>query len=77
MFIQRQPEAVIGEDLKFAGQEVKIISQGKVEVDCEFEGDVTGTEVVISEHGKIKAMTTPSCSFLARSLAPSMAVPSP
>ena len=33
---------------------MKIISQGKVKVDCEFEGDVTGTEVVVSERGKIR-----------------------
>jgi len=40
-----QSEAVIGKDLKFAGRDVKFVSQGKVKVDCEFEGDVTGTEV--------------------------------
>ena len=49
-----QSEAVISKDLKFAGRDVKIVSQGKVKVDCEFEGDVTGTEVVISERGKVK-----------------------
>ena len=40
-----QSEAVIGKDLKFAGRDVKFVSQGKVKVDCEFEGDVTGTAV--------------------------------
>jgi cytoskeletal protein CcmA (bactofilin family) len=49
-----QLEAVIGKDLKFEGREVKIVSKGKVRVDCEFEGDVTGTEVVVSERGKLK-----------------------
>jgi cytoskeletal protein CcmA (bactofilin family) len=49
-----QSEAVISKDLKFAGRDVKIVSQGKVKVDCEFEGDVTGTEVVISERGKVR-----------------------
>ena len=43
---------VIKDDLKFAGQRVKIVSQGKLQIDCEFEGDVTGTEVVISEQAK-------------------------
>ena len=33
---------------------MKIFSQGKLQVDCEFEGDVAGTEVVISEQGKVK-----------------------
>ena len=32
----------------------KFVSQGKVKVDCEFEGDVTGTEVVISERGEVR-----------------------
>jgi cytoskeletal protein CcmA (bactofilin family) len=46
--------AVIGDDLKFAGQRVKIISQGRLQIDCEFEGDVTGAEVVISAQGKVR-----------------------
>ena len=54
MFSQPQSEAVIGTDLKFAGQNVRIVSKGKVKVDCDFEGDVTGTEVVISERGKLR-----------------------
>jgi cytoskeletal protein CcmA (bactofilin family) len=49
-----QSEAILGKDLKFAGQGVKVVSRGKLKVDCEFEGDVTGTEVVISERGKVK-----------------------
>src|SRR5262245_60355886 len=49
-----KPEAVIGKDLKFSGQQVKIVGQGKIKVDCEFEGDVIGNEVVISERGKVK-----------------------
>ena len=47
-------EAVIGKDLKFAGRDVKVVSRGRLKVDCEFEGDVTGTEVVISERGKVR-----------------------
>jgi cytoskeletal protein CcmA (bactofilin family) len=49
-----QSETVIGKDLKFAGQDVKVVSRGRLKVDCEFEGDVTGAEVVISERGKVK-----------------------
>ena len=45
---------VIRDDLKFSGQHVKIVSQGKIQIDCEFEGDVAGTEVVISEHAKVR-----------------------
>jgi cytoskeletal protein CcmA (bactofilin family) len=46
--------AVIKDDLKFAGQRVKIFSQGKIEIDCEFAGDVSGPEVVVGERGKLK-----------------------
>jgi cytoskeletal protein CcmA (bactofilin family) len=45
---------VIKDDLKFAGQRVKIVSRGKLQIDCEFEGDVTGTEVVISGQAKVR-----------------------
>ena len=31
---------VIKDDLKFAGQRVKIVSAGKLQIDCEFEGDL-------------------------------------
>jgi cytoskeletal protein CcmA (bactofilin family) len=48
-----QSGAVINDDLKIAGQGVKIISQGKLEIDCEFDGDVSGTEVVIGKRGKV------------------------
>jgi cytoskeletal protein CcmA (bactofilin family) len=44
---------VINDDLKFAGERLKIVSQGKVEIDCDFEGDITGIEVVVSERGKV------------------------
>ena len=47
---------VIKDDLKFAGQRVKIVSRSKLQIDCEFEGDVTGPEVVISEQGKVKGI---------------------
>jgi cytoskeletal protein CcmA (bactofilin family) len=49
-----QSEMVISRDLKFAGKGVKIVSQGRLKVDCEFEGDVTGNEVVVSERGKVR-----------------------
>ena len=47
-------EVVINDDLKLAGERLKIVSQGKVEIDCEFEGDITGDEVVVSERGRVK-----------------------
>ena len=47
---------VIKDDLKFAGQRVQIVSQSKVQIDCEFEGDVSGQEVVVSERGKVRGI---------------------
>src|SRR5215831_6373472 len=46
-------EVVIKDDLRIAGERVKIVSQNKIQIDCEFEGDVTGPEVVVSERGKV------------------------
>jgi cytoskeletal protein CcmA (bactofilin family) len=51
-----QAGVVIKDDIKFAGQNVQIISQCNIEIDCEFEGDVTGPEVVISERGKVRGI---------------------
>ena len=47
-----QTGVVIKDDLKFVGQCVQIVSQNKIEIDCVFEGDVTGPEVVVSERGQ-------------------------
>jgi len=47
-------EVVIKDDLRIAGEHVKIVSQNKIQIDCEFEGDVTGPEVVVSERGKVR-----------------------
>ena len=49
-------QMVISKDLKFAGQQVKIVSQGKLRIDCDFEGDVTGAEVIVGERGKVTGM---------------------
>jgi cytoskeletal protein CcmA (bactofilin family) len=51
-----QAGVVIKDDIKFAGQRVQIVSQSKIEIDCEFEGDVTGPEVVVSERGKVRGI---------------------
>jgi cytoskeletal protein CcmA (bactofilin family) len=48
---------VIKDDLKFVGQCVQIVSQN-IEIDCEFEGTVTGPEVVVSERAKLRGFDT-------------------
>ena len=53
LIMSDQSMAVINDNLVIAGQRVKIISQGKLQIDCEFEGDVSGTEVVISARGRV------------------------
>ena len=45
---------VIDEGLKLAGERLSIVTEGKVEIDCEFGGDITGDEVVVSERGRVK-----------------------
>jgi len=47
---------VIKDDLKFAGESVSIVSQSKIQIDCEFEGDVIGPEVVVSERGEVRGI---------------------
>ena len=51
-----QAGVVIKDDLKFVGQGVQIVSQNKIEIACDFEGDVTGPEVVVSERGKVSGL---------------------
>jgi len=51
-----QEGVVIKDDLKFVGQCVQIVSQNKIEIACDFEGDVTGPEVVVSERGKVSGL---------------------
>jgi cytoskeletal protein CcmA (bactofilin family) len=51
-----QAGMVIKDDLKFAGQHVQIVSQSKIEIDCEFEGDVSGPEVIVTERGKVRGI---------------------
>jgi len=53
LIMSDQAGVVIKDDLKFVGQCVQIVSQNKIEIDCEFEGDVTGPEVVVSERDKV------------------------
>jgi cytoskeletal protein CcmA (bactofilin family) len=45
--------SVISNDLKIIGQDLRIISQGTLQVDGEVEGDVVGGEVIIGELGKV------------------------
>jgi cytoskeletal protein CcmA (bactofilin family) len=45
--------SVISNDLKIIGQDLRIISQGTLQVDGEVEGDVIGSEVIIGNLGKV------------------------
>lgn len=49
-------KSVIGNDLKIVGHELKIISQGVLQVDGEIEGDVRAAEVIVGEQGKVTGM---------------------
>jgi len=45
--------SVIGNDLKIVGQDLKIRTQGTLQVDGEVEGRLDATEVIVGEQGKV------------------------
>jgi cytoskeletal protein CcmA (bactofilin family) len=45
--------SVIGNDLKIIGQDLKIRTEGTLQVDGEVEGRLDATEVIVGEHGKV------------------------
>jgi cytoskeletal protein CcmA (bactofilin family) len=51
---------VIGNDLKIAGQGLKIISQGVLQVDGQIEGDVQAAEIIVGEQGRVTGMVAGS-----------------
>lgn len=52
----RQTMSVIGADLAISGQDVHIISKGKIRVEGRIQGDVRGTEVVIGDVGTVEGV---------------------
>jgi cytoskeletal protein CcmA (bactofilin family) len=50
--------SVISEDLTILGQDVRVVSKGKIRVDGEIQGDVLGTEVVIGDIGKVAGVVS-------------------
>jgi cytoskeletal protein CcmA (bactofilin family) len=60
---QRQPQSgpganpnfsVISNDLRIIGQDLRIITQGSLQVDGEVEGDIRGNEIIIGELGQVR-----------------------
>ncbi len=52
----RQATSVIGADLAISGQDVHVISKGKIRVEGRIQGDVRGTEVVIGDVGTVEGV---------------------
>lgn len=50
--------SVIGADLAISGQDVHVISKGKIRVEGSIQGDVLGTEVVIGDVGKVEGVVS-------------------
>ena len=46
--------SVISNDLRIIGQDLKIITQGSLQVDGEVEGDIRGNEIIIGELGQVR-----------------------
>jgi cytoskeletal protein CcmA (bactofilin family) len=52
----QQTTSVIGADLAISGQDVHIISKGKIRVEGRIQGDVRGTEVVVGDVGTVEGV---------------------
>ena len=52
----RQAISVIGADLAISGQDVHVISKGKIRVEGRIQGDVRGTEVVVGDVGTVEGV---------------------
>lgn len=50
------PISVIGADLTISGQDVHVISKGKIRVEGKIQGDVLGTDVVIGDVGTVEGV---------------------
>lgn len=50
--------SVIGSDLAISGQNVHVISKGKIRVEGRIQGDVLGTEVVIGDVGTVEGVVS-------------------
>ncbi len=50
--------SVIGNDLTIVGQKITIVSQGRVQIDGEVEGDINGQEVVIGQGGRVDGVVS-------------------
>ena len=50
--------SVIGPDLAISGQDVRIISKGRIRVEGKIRGDVRGTEVVIADAGEVEGVVS-------------------
>jgi cytoskeletal protein CcmA (bactofilin family) len=50
--------SVIGPDLAISGQDVRIVSKGRMRVEGKIRGDVRGTEVVIADAGEVEGVVS-------------------
>lgn len=51
---QTEGLSVIGRELSISGHDLKIVTRGGVRIDGEIAGDVYGTDVIISENGRVR-----------------------
>ncbi len=50
--------SVIGRDLVIIGEGLRIVSQGKIQVDGQIRGDVLGGEVVVGDGGRVDGLVS-------------------
>ena len=52
------PTSIIGNDLAIIGQKITIVSQSRVHIHGNIQGDINGKEVVVSRSGRVTGVVT-------------------
>lgn len=57
---QQEPSAasIIGDDLAIVGQKITIVSQSRVHINGNIQGDINGKEVVVGRSGRVTGVIT-------------------
>lgn len=50
--------SIIGDDLAIVGQKITIVSQSRVHINGNIQGDINGKEVIVGRNGKVSGVIT-------------------
>ncbi|MDX2288624.1 MAG: polymer-forming cytoskeletal protein [Hyphomicrobiaceae bacterium] len=54
----RSSPSIIGQDLAIVGQQITVVSQSRVQIDGQVEGNVNGKEVIVGKTGRVTGTIT-------------------